>query len=136
MNVLNVIGNVGKDSDLRATPNGKMVLNFSVAMESGWGDRKQTTWVNCSMWGDRGQKLQQYIVKGQKVGVTGECSLREWTSATKSGTSMELNVQNVTLCGEKKVHSGDGYSNPPQKEGTDASGAYQGENDFDDSIPF
>jgi single-strand DNA-binding protein len=134
MNVLNVIGNVGKDSELRATPNGKMVLNFSVAMESGWGDHKQTTWVNCSMWGDRGQKPQQYIVKGQKVGITGECSLREWTSATSSGTSMECNVQNVTLCGEKKVHSGDSqdYGQPA----VTGSAAPHPANDFDDEIPF
>ena len=131
MNVLNVIGNVGKDAETRFLSDGKSVTNFSVAMESGWGDRKQTTWVNCSMWGERGSKVAQYITKGSKVGVTGEISLREWESNGKSGVSLECNVSNVTLCGDKRQ----GDSAQPQVSQPQPVVA-GGAGDIDDDIPF
>lgn len=127
MNSLNFIGNCGKDAETRFTQNGKSVTSFSVAMNSGWGDRQTTTWVNCTMWGERGEKVAPYIVKGQKVGITGEASLREWESNGKSGTSFECNVQNVTLCGEKRM----------QQAAPQPAPAGNGPSDFENSdVPF
>lgn len=122
MNTLNFIGRVGKDAETRFLQSGKPVTNFSVAMESGWGDRKQTTWVNCSLWGSRGEKVAPYIKKGGQVGVTGEVLLREWESNGRSGVSLECNVSNVTLCGHKK--------DTPNQDQTAPAG------DLDDDIPF
>lgn len=104
MNSLNFVGNLGGDAEIRYTKAGKPVTQFSAAMDSGWGERKTTTWVRCTMWGDRGVAVAPYLLKGQKVAVTGEASMSEWTA--KDGTiksSFECNVGNVTLVGEKKV---------------------------------
>ena len=131
MNCLNFTGNLGSDAELRQTPNGKAVANFSVAMTSGWGDRKVTTWVRCALWGDRANSVVQYLTKGKTVAVTGEASLREWESNGKSGVSFECNVSNVTLCGDKR--QGDGAQpQVSQPQPVVAGGA----GDIDDDIPF
>jgi len=131
MNCLNFTGNLGSDADLRQTPNGKSVANFSVAMTSGWGDRKVTTWVRCALWGDRANSVVQYLTKGKTVAVTGEASLREWESNGKSGVSFECNVSNVTLCGDKRQ----GDSAQPQVSQPQPVVA-GGAGDIDDDIPF
>ena len=132
MNCLNFIGNIGNDAEVRHTPTGKSITSFSVAMNSGWGDNQHTTWVRCTMWGDRGEKVAPYLLKGQKVAITGEASMREWEGGGKSGVSFECKVDNVTLCGEKKM------ADPGQQynKGTEQAKAAMAP-DFDDQeIPF
>jgi single-strand DNA-binding protein len=139
MNVLCVTGNLGKDAEIRVTPAGKSVVAFSVAMKSGWGDRATTTWLNCSMWGERGVKVAPYLLKGGQVAVSGEVSLREWESGDKSGTSLELNVNDVTLLGGKPAQSdADRQANPPAQNQNAQRGQAQAPagGTFDDDIPF
>lgn len=102
MNVLSCIGRVGQNAENKSTPNGDQVTEFSVAMDSGWGQNKKTTWLRCAIWGDRGIKLAPYILKGDRIGVTGELSVREWVSGSKSGYSVELRINDVTLLGDKR----------------------------------
>jgi len=134
MNCLNFTGNLGSDAELRQTPNGKAVANFSVAMTSGWGDRKVTTWVRCALWGDRANSVVQYLTKGKTVAVTGEASLREWESNGKSGVSFECNVQNVTLCGGNDSAPSQ-QAAPQQQQPAQQSGGMS-DMDDSDSIPF
>ena len=125
MNILTATGNLGRDAEMRAIPAGKQVLSFSVPMKAGWGDREQTVWLNCSLWGDRGEKLAQYMTKGTMVAVSGELSLREYEKDGAMKTSVELNVRDVTLCGGG------------QKESAPANSAPTPADDFDsDTIPF
>lgn len=105
MNVLTFSGNLGKDAELRATKNGDLLLQFSVAMNSGYGERKATTWVRCTLFGKRAESLKPYLTKGQQVVVSGEAALHEWTTEdgiTKS--SLECKVNEVTLIGGKPEH--------------------------------
>jgi single-strand DNA-binding protein len=122
MNSWNVIGRAGKDAVLRHTPNGKQVLAFSLAVDSGFGDSKQTVWVDCSLWGQRGERLAEYIHKGDQVGVTGEVGTREYNGKTY----VTLNVQDVTLTGGKR----DAPKSEPAKP------VATPREEFEDSIPF
>ncbi len=102
MIMVNVVGNIGKDAELKTTPTGKMVCNFSVASS----DRnKATTWVGCAVWGARGEKLAKYLTKGSKVAVSGSMSTREHNGKTY----LEVDVSEVELCGrgqrEEEQHS-------------------------------
>ena len=101
MNNFSFIGNIGTVKDIKFTPSGTAVLNFSVAFDSGWGDKKTTSWANCSLWGKRAESLSPYIVKGAKIGIVGELSLRSYESNGKAGTSLDVNVSDVTLLGNK-----------------------------------
>ena len=60
MNIVNFTGRLGKDSVNRPAGN-TTVTGFSVAVDVGFGDRKQTIWYSVSMFGKRGDSLQQYL---------------------------------------------------------------------------
>lgn len=67
-----IVGRLGRDGELKYTPQGKMVVSFSVAVDQGWGENKHTVWYRCSLWGERAEKLAQYITKSKMVLVEGE----------------------------------------------------------------
>lgn len=97
MNNCSFIGRIGRDAITRFTQGGKAVTGWSLAVDAGFGDNKTTTWVDCNLWGDRGEKLAQYLVKGSQVGVTGELGTREH----EGKTYVTLRVADVTLVGGK-----------------------------------
>ena len=126
MNVLTAIGRVGNDAEVRSTTTGKMVTSWSIAIDSGWGENRITTWLRCTMWGDRGEKVAQYITKGSQIGVSGEFSTREYDRNGVTKTSCELKIDNVTLVGGKDTQK------PNSKPATpSARDTYE-----EDDIPF
>ena len=76
MKNLTIAGNIGKDAEVRKTQDGTVVTGFSVAVEDRSGREKQTLWFDCSIWGQRGEKLAQYLTKGSKVTVSGDFGTR------------------------------------------------------------
>ena len=64
MNVWIFTGRLGRDAELRTTQSGEKVLGFAVANDVGFGERKQTLWADCSLWGRRAEALAQYLTKG------------------------------------------------------------------------
>jgi single-strand DNA-binding protein len=105
MNVLNAIGNVSRDAEVRYTPNGDAIASFSFALNSGYGDKQITTWLNCSIWGKRAETLAPMILKGSKIGITGELTNRPWKD--KEGNekySLDVRVSDVTLLGAKPAN--------------------------------
>ena len=112
---LMVAGNVGRDSEVRTTQSGKSNASWSVACDTGFGDKKKTTWVRCTMWGERGEKLSAYIKKGTKIVVTGEPTINEYVG--KDGitkTSLELRVSEVKLMGGDSNNNSYDQLPPPQ----------------------
>lgn len=131
MNVGTFSGYVGRDSEAKSLPSGQKVLNFSVGVTIGFGDKKETLWVSCAMWGERGEKLAQYIVKGVPVTVSGDVTVRAY-SAKDGAPKAELicNVQRITLQGKSGGKSDD---RPAAPATAPAPAAYDAEVD---SIPF
>ena len=78
INVFTASGRCGQDMEVRFTPNGKAIGQFNLPVETGFGDNKKTSWVTCKVFGDRAEKLAQYITKGSPVTVTGAFQLDEW----------------------------------------------------------
>lgn len=127
MIILTIAGRATKDAEQRFTPSGAAVLGFSVACDVGFGDKKHTVFVDCSLWGKRGESLAPYIKKGMPLTVSGNGDLREWESNGKSGTTLELNVSEVAMQGSR--------SNDQQT--SDKPAAQTGGGGFDDDdIPF
>lgn len=100
MRRVEIIGNLGKDSELKAVGDSS-VLNFSVAAKGGKKD-DEAVWFRCALWGKRAESLAEYLKKGAKVFVRGEMKLRSWTSGDKSGTDLEVGVDEIELVGGKK----------------------------------
>ena len=124
MNVLTIVGNLGGDCRTNNV-GGSDVCNFSVAMTSGYGDKKQTHWVDCAYWGKGGTSVAQYLTKGQKVCVSGELSMK--AASDKYPAGFALRVNSLTLCGWR-----DGSGSTLQNDQPAASGGGVA----DDDVPF
>lgn len=121
-----VTGNLGRDAELKDV-NGEPLCKFSVASSrKGKGGKEETIWVSCTIWGKRGSALAQYLVKGQKVAVTGELSTHEGKNGK---TYLEIRVAEIDLMGRS---GGQGRGSEPEPEPEPSSG---GSGDPDE-IPF
>ena len=133
MNVFSFTGNLGQDCRTNEV-NGTAVCNFSVAVQAGFGQYEQTLWMDCALWGKQAEsKLPQYLVKGQKVAVSGELSTQE----RDGKTYLKVRCNSVDLVGGKE--SGGGQSEPAQQQSQQAQkseGMPEPVDDFDDDIPF
>ena len=129
----NAVSRLGRDAEQRFLPSGKAVLNFSIPVESGYGENKKTFWLNCAVFGKQAEgKLVEYLKKGQEVAVSGELSMRGWTDAQgQIKTQAELAVHQIQLVGGKREdsHQSSASSAAPQQQ----SGCFD---DFDEDLNF
>lgn len=77
MKTITLAGTVGKDSVVQRTQSGDPVLNFSLAVDDGYGENKKTMWFDVSMFGKRGQSLQPHVKKGARLTAVGDFGIRE-----------------------------------------------------------
>jgi single-strand DNA-binding protein len=132
MNCFVFSGNLGNDCRT-GNAGGQSVVNFSVACKAGYGQNEQTNWIDCALWGKRGESLQQYLTKGQQVVVSGELGTREHNGKTY----ITCKVNEVSLVGGKR----DGQQPSPapqqrQQAAPQQQAVQQPPIDFDDDIPF
>ena len=85
LNKVMIIGNLGRDPEMRYTPSGKPVTSFSVATSRSWtttdGERREATeWFNVVAWRDLAEICNQYLSKGSKVYIEGRLQTRSWES--------------------------------------------------------
>jgi len=136
MNVFSFTGNLGNDCETSSTQKGTKVCEFSVAVTSGYGDNKATTWVSCVIFGKKAEgKLPSYLVKGQKVAVSGEMKLEQWETENGKGSKVKVLVNSVDLVGDLRAES----QQPQQPEPQQTQQAMEPlpSQDFkDDDIPF
>ena len=135
MNTGTFAGYIGRDAETKSLPSGSSVTNFSLAVTTGWGEKKSTLWVSCDIWGERGEKLCQYLTKGSAVSVSGDIDVRGYSA--KDGTpkaEMKCNVQRVTLQGSR----GEGEREPTPSKGVPTKTGVSTGADFepDQDVPF
>jgi len=100
MNTIMIAGNVGKDAIL-GQAGSYAVLNFAVACSKKIKGEDKTTWFDCALFGQRATGLAQYIKKGNKIVVSGECSLEEYQKNDGTmGAKIKVNVTDVKLMDE------------------------------------
>lgn len=112
-----IVGNLGRDPELRYTQGGVPVCSFSVAVSttSGQGDARQekTSWFRVSAWRDLGERCNQYLAKGRQVMVIGTVEARAYTdNAGAPAASLELTARDVRFLGSREDggSGGDDYS--------------------------
>lgn len=90
LNRASLIGNVGKDPEIRITQSGNKVANFSIATSESWKDKttgekkEKTDWHNIVVWGNLADIVEKYVSKGDKLMVEGKLSTRKWQHADGS----------------------------------------------------
>jgi len=77
-----VVGNLGKDPEIRATSSGKRVASFSVAVDQGFGDSKRTEWVNIICWEKLAELAEKYLKKGKTIALSGTLQTSSWDDKT------------------------------------------------------
>lgn len=131
-NSFNAPVTLGRKPELKQLPSGVSVLAFTAANNVGFGDKQQTIWLNCQLFGQRGEKIYSYLDKGSRVWVTGEMSIRDYTA--KDGTakySVDIAISNLDLLDKKsdaKPIGSDSSSHVSASTGNEIP--------FDDDIPF
>lgn len=105
MNTATFAGNVGQDPRMNSvnTQNGpKSVLNFSLAVQKRTKDQQgnyETLWIDCAVWGDRADKLSQYITKGTKLAVSGSVDVDSYEGNNGFVPKLTMMVNELTLQG-------------------------------------
>ena len=73
-----VVGSLGRDPEIRATPSGKKIATFSVAVDQGYGDNKTTEWVNIQCWDKQAEFAEKYLKKGKTIAASGTLRTSSW----------------------------------------------------------
>lgn len=126
VNKVILVGRLGQNPEVRYTPSGAAVANFSVATNETWTDKngqkqERTEWHRIVVWGKLAELCQQYLAKGRQCYVEGRLQTREWTD--KDGQkkySTEVQAQTVQfLGGERGAGAGTGAGNYQQNSSND-----------------
>src|SRR5262245_31747159 len=99
---IQIIGNLGRDPELRYTPNGRPVTTFSVAVNQATRNQQTgewneaTDWFRVSVWGDRAERAAEQLRKGSRVFVDGRFRTREYeTNDGRKGLSLDVSADTV-----------------------------------------
>lgn len=154
-NKIILVGNLGRDPELRYTPQGKAVCSFSMATNEKRRDKSGelqdvTTWFKVTLWGNQAETANKYLAKGRPVYIEGRLRLEEWTDRDNN-TRYTLDVQATDMqfisagredggsySGSQQDDHDSGYTGAPQASAAPSSApstpvaAPQG----DDDIPF
>ena len=145
LNKVMLIGNLGKDPEMKYTPSGMPVTTFSVAVSRSWRtpegeNREETEWFRVVAWQKLAETCNEYLRKGMRVYIEGRLQTRKWTDqqGQERYTTEVVANEMVMLSGREEGGSGGGGS----RERSSAAPARGGGNDydelgmFDEDIPF
>jgi single-strand DNA-binding protein len=93
-NNISFVGRIGQEPVLKEVGDSH-VLEFSIANNTGFGDKKVTSWFRCALWGKQGKALEQHLSKGKQIFVTGELTLREYEKDGAKRISPDIRVNAV-----------------------------------------
>lgn len=139
VNKVILLGNLGRDPEVRFTQGGTPVANFTMATTDRWSDpsgekKEKTEWHKIVVWGKQAEIAGEYLRKGRPVFVEGSLQTREWTD--KEGNkryTTEVRAQRLQLLGRPDDRGGSGSSGggAPVEDVAEPAGAFA-----DDDIPF
>lgn len=144
------VGRIGRDAELRFTPNGDPVINLAIACEygrKGQDGKRPTQWLDASLWGKQAEALAPYLLKGQQVAVTlDDVHVEEFQRGDGStGSKLVGRVSQLKLVGSPPQAGGQQHPQtnaarqPPRQQQSRPTAQQQLAQDydsFDDDIPF
>ena len=134
--MFNKLVRIGRDAELRVTPNNKSVIGLSCVYDIGWGDNKKSQWVEAVIWGKQAESLAPYLLKGKQIVIYAD-DVEIETYQKSDGTQaskLKCRVINIDLVS-------DGQSNNQQQPQQQNQGCQQNgggglDDSFDQDIPF
>jgi single-strand DNA-binding protein len=123
LNKVMVIGNLGRDPEMRYTPSGRPVTTFSVATSRSWhsadGERhEETEWFNVVAWGSLAEICNQHLRKGQQIYVEGRLQTRRWedSEGNKHFTTELVAKEMIMLSDRRDINTSTYTSKPAENE--------------------
>ncbi len=146
VNKVILVGHLGKNPEVRYTPSGAAVANFSIATNESWTDKsgqkqERTEWHRIVVWGKLAELCNQYLSKGRQAYIEGRLQTRQWQDKDcQTKYTTEVQAQTVQFLGGGASASASAQ-HPAGASMTDANGfgapAPQQETSFtEDDIPF
>lgn len=135
-NKIIVVGNLGRDPELRYTPQGTPVCNFTVATNEKRKDRNGemqdiTTWFRVTLWGRQAETASQFLTKGRPVYVEGRLRVEEWQDRDgKQRYTLEVHATDLQFIGGRTEEG------QPQQASRSSQPESASEELSDDDIPF
>lgn len=138
-NKITLVGNLGRDPELRYTPQGTPVCTFSIATNERRKDKTgemqdQTTWFRVTLWGRQAETASQYLTKGRPVYIEGRLRVEEWTDRDgKPRYTLEVHGTDMHFIG------GGRSEEPPAERAAVAAGAgsiSEPSEPAEDDVPF
>ena len=136
VNKVILIGNLGRDPEVRYTQGGTAVANFTMATTDAWQDaagekKERTEWHRIVVWGKQAEVVGEYLRKGRPVYVEGSLQTREWTDREgQKRYTTEVRAQRIQFLGRPDDRAA-APSAPAPEEGAGPTGGYA-----EDDIPF
>lgn len=140
VNKVILIGNLGKDPELRTTPQGTSLARFSIATTSVWKDssgakKEKTEWHDVVAWERLAQICGEYLHKGKQVYVEGSLQTRSWEDQNgQKRYKTEVKANNVVMLGSRDASRGDtaAAQGPGPREVSEVAEPPA----YDDDVPF
>ena len=123
MNKIIIIGNLGRDPEMRYSPSGNPMTSFSIASNRRYTtaageQREETEWFNCTAFGRLADTCNQYLARGRQVYVEGRLRSRQYERRDGTpGFSLDVNVTEVQFLGGRDDQSGGGYGDYGDQRG-------------------
>lgn len=109
LNIVHLMGNLTRDVELRATPKGTAIAQFSLAINRKWkddsgGEKEEVTFVDCEAWSKAGENISKYCSKGSPLYVSGRLRLDTWEDKTtkEKRSRMKVVVEQFQFLGGKR----------------------------------
>ena len=110
-----LLGNLTADPETRTTPSGQSVTSFSLAVNRTWNDangqrQEETSFINCTAWGQRGETIAKYVGKGRQLLVSGRLQQRSWDDKEtgKKRSSIDVIVEEFSFVSDGRGGQGGG----------------------------
>jgi single-strand DNA-binding protein len=151
VNKVILIGNLGRDPEVRSTPSGQPVASFTLATSRRWKDKngqrqEQTEWHQIVVWGKQAEIAGQYLTKGKQIFLEGRLQTRSWDDRQTGEKRYRTEVvcENFQMLGSRGGGGGGDFEpgGPPpggggyDEGGSGGSGGGGGGDLDDDDIPF
>lgn len=140
INKVILIGNLGKDPEVRHLDNGVKVTRFSLATTESYKDRdgnrkEQTEWHNIVLWRGLAEVAERFLKKGNTIYIEGKIRNRQWEDKEgKTRYTTEIQADNMTMLGGRKDNAS--AAPPSEKEAVDGPSVIAQDDGKDDDLPF
>lgn len=142
LNKVLLIGNMGRDPELKMTPSGQQLARFSVATTDNWknaqGEKQtKTEWHNIVVFGKLAEIAEKFLKKGKQVLVEGKIQYSEYTDeAGVKKTSTSIRCDNFVMLGSRNGGGSDHEEDEPSGSASTPPPSAPSGGGFDDSLPF